>query len=154
MYKAILFALVALCGVLSSVRADDEADARKAFDTFVLYAKTHDKRLIDLFAPDVSASLTLDTGKEKMDQVMSADEFREFVKQGVNEKEDGKDTYENVKCEQDGNLVKLTCTCLDAESGRRVPLVLIYKKDDSAHLQISVIKITAPVDRLPLPAGG
>ncbi len=67
---------VVLCGVCSGARADDVADARKAFDQFVQYSKTADRRLLDLFAPDVSVTLSHGSGKETHEIVMPTEKFR------------------------------------------------------------------------------
>ena len=133
----------------ASVRADDVAEAQKAFDTFVQYAKADDDRFPDLFAADVSVTLVFDTGKETRDMVLPPEKFREMVKQGIAKKSSVTDTYEDVKYTPEGQTVKLTCTRTDGRTGKRGAFLLIYGRDAAGHLAIAAMKMTLAVSRLP-----
>ena len=133
---------VALCGVCSCARADDVAEARKAFDLFVQYSKTADKRLLDLFAPDVSVTLAADTGKETQDMVMPTETFRQIVQESIDAKDGSNDTYNDVKCVQEGSTVKLTCTRTESDSSKPEPFLLIYAKDAAGQFTIKAVKMT------------
>ena len=148
MKKLLLSVLAAMC-VVSVVRADDAADARKAFDLFVQYQKTDDEKMLDLFAPDISVTLTFDTGKETRDMALPADTFRELVQAGIAKKDGSTDTYEDIQCAPAGDTVKLTATLVDGKTGKRGPFVAVYAKDGSGKLKIKAMKVNIPVDQLP-----
>ena len=149
MNKTLLSILAMVCCAVSPLQADDVADARKAFDFFVQYQKTDDEKMLDLFAPDISVTLTFDTGKETRDMVLPADTFREIVKGGLARKNGTKDAYEDVKCTQEGDTVKLTATLVDGKTGKKGPFVAVYAKDGSGNLTIKAMKVTLAVDKLP-----
>lgn len=141
-------AAVLWCGV-SVARADDVAAVRQAFDLFVQYQKTDDEHSLDLFAEDVSVTLTFDTGKETRDMNLPSDKFRELLSQEIAKKHGNPDTYEDVKLAQEGDTVKVTSTLLYSASGKREPFVAIYAKDASGHFKVKALKVTVPVDKLP-----
>ena len=145
----LLLSIVAVLCAVSVVRADDTAEAKAAFDTFVLYQRTDDERTPDLFAPDVSVTLILDTGKEARDVVLPPEKFRQMVTQEIAKKQGSKDVYEDVKCVQEGDTVKVTSTILYAGSGKRGPFLAIYGRDGAGRFKIKAVKVTIPVDHLP-----
>ncbi len=138
-----------MCCGLVSARADGLTEVRRAFDLLVQYQKTDDERSLDLFARDISVTLTLDTGKETRDMTLPADTFRELVSQDIAGKHGNKDTYEDVKYAQQGDTVKVTSTLLHGSSGKRRPFLAIYGKDKAGHFKIKALKLTVPVDKLP-----
>ena len=86
MKKSVLLAILAvsLCCICGFVRADDAADVRKAFDTFVQYTKTDDEHTPDLFAPDIaSGRLCLPYDAVKLAFLAPADANAAFVRGAV-----------------------------------------------------------------------
>ena len=142
MNKRLLSILAVLCCACPSARADNVDDVKKAFDTFVQYSKTADKRLLDLFAPEVSVTVAGDTGKGTQDMVIPTETFRQMVQESIDAKDGDTDTYADVKCVQDGDTVKLTCTRTEGDSGKPEPFLLIYAKDASGHFTIKALKMT------------
>ena len=144
MSKRLFCLLAALCCLCSTVRADDVADVRKAFDLYVQYNKIADKRLLDLFAPDVSVTIAGDTGKGKQDLVMPAETFRQMVQESIKAKDGSNETYNDVKYTPENDTVKVTGTC--TQSGDKPePFVFVYAKDVQGKFVIKALKMT--VDR-------
>ena len=141
----VLVVVAAGC-VCSSVRADDKADAQKAFDLFVQYSKVADKRLLDLFAPDVSVTLVHHKGESTWDVVLPTDQFFDIVKESIAAKDGDNDAYDEVKCESAGDTVKLTCKRVESGTGKREPFLLIYGKDAAGRCVIKAMKMTLPED--------
>lgn len=149
MHKILLTLAAVWCCALSVARADDTAEARKAFDLFVQYSKVADARLLDLFAEDVSVTLAYDSGKETQDAVLPTETFRQIVRESIAAKDGDKDDYEDVKCAQEGDLVKLTCTRVEDGTKAREPFLLVYGKDAAGHLKIKAMKMTVPEPKVP-----
>ncbi len=135
--------------IASAVRADDAADARKAFDLFVQYSRVADARLLELFTDDVSVTLAYDSGKETHDTVMPTETFRQIVKDSIAMKDGDKDSYEDVKCTQEGELVKLTCMRVEDGTKVREPFLLVYGKDATGRFRIKALKMTVPEPKSP-----
>ena len=125
------------------------ADARKAFDEFVQYAKADDERFLDLFSSDVSVTMVFDTGKEARDIVVPSEKFLALVKQGLAEKTGNTDTYEGVQYAPENGTVKLTATRIDGKTAAHGAFVLIYGKDNAGQLVIKAMKVTEMVTKLP-----
>ena len=144
MNRRLLCLLAALCCLCSPARADDVADVRKAFDLYVQYNKTADKRLLDLFAPDVSVTIAGDTGRGTQDLVMPTETFRQMVQESITAKDGSNETYNDVKYTPEGDMVKVTGVC--TQSGDKPePFVFVYAKDAQGKFVIKAMKMT--VDR-------
>ena len=144
--KTLLLTLVALVlGVCATVRADDVAEARKQFDLFQQYARTNDEKLLELFAPDITVTFTVQTEKGPAhDTTLPAATFRDSVERSLTRKEENKNTYKDVKIEQEGDTVRLTCTRVDEKVGFTGPFLAIYGKDAAGQLKIKAMKFGVP----------
>ena len=139
-----MLVVAVLCLAGSLVRADDAADVRKAFDTFVQYTKTDDERTLDLFTPDIAVTFYYDAGRGIHEMTLPTDKFREMVTQSLAKKEGNSDQYENIECNPDGDTVKLTCTLIAGKTGEHAPLNLVYVKDGSGAFKIKAMRLKVP----------
>ncbi len=140
-----LFLAAVFCVLAAVVRADDVAEARKQFDLFRQYARTNDGKLLDLFAPDISVTLTFQAGTGPgQDTVLPAATFRDAVQQSLDRKDNDNSTYKDVVFKQEGDTVRLTCTRVDDKSGFTGPFLAIYGKDESGRLKMKAMKFTMP----------
>lgn len=139
--KRCLGLLLALCLVCFSARADDVAEVRKAFESFVQYSKTADARLLDAFSPDLSVTQVIDTGKEKQDTVIPAATFLQIVRESIEMKDGSTDAYSDVKYTQEGDTVKVTCTCTPSDD-KPEPFSLVYQKDAAGRFKIKAMRTT------------
>ena len=142
--KVFLAVTLSAWSACASLRADDVADARKAFDLYVQYSRTADKRSLDLFAPDISVTNARFYGKEEQDVVIPAKRFLQIVREGIESKSGDNSKYEDIRCVADNGLVKLTCTMIDGGTGDREPTVIVYGKDASGQMKIKAMKTVYP----------
>ena len=140
-----LFLAAVFCVLAAVARADDTAEAQKQFDLFRQYARTNDEKLLDLFAPDISVTLTFQAGMgAAQDTVLPAAAFRDAVEQSLTRKDTNTNTYKDVVFKQEGDTVRLTCTRVDDKSGFTGPFVAIYGKDESGQFKMKAMKFTMP----------
>ena len=132
----------------SVVGADDIADAKAAFATFMTYQKKDDPRTLGLFTADCPFTVTLTDGKSSRDIVIPAELFRTQLQVTLAKKKGNKDKYEDVKYAAEGGGVRVTATVLSAETGKRGPFSVLYVRDGKA-LKIKEIKATAYVPEMP-----
>ena len=131
--------------ICAAVRADDVAEAQKQFDLFRQYAKTDDEKLLDLFAPDISVTITINSDKGPVhDTVLPAPAFQDLVRQNLDKKAGNQDTYKEVEFKQEGDTVRLTCTRVDEKTGFTGPFLVIYGKDAEGQLKIKAMKFSTP----------
>ena len=141
-----LFLTAILCALAAVVvRADDVAEAQKQFDLFRQYARTNDEKLLDLFAPDISVTLTFQPGMGPVQEtVLPAAAFRDAVEQSLAKKDSSTSTYKDVVFKQEGDTVRLTCTRVDDKTGFTGPFLAIYGKDESGQIKMKAMKFTVP----------
>ena len=141
-------AALVLCA-LSAARADDVAEAQRQFDLFRQYARTNDEKLLDLFAADISVTFTVqaDMGPA-LDTTLPAPTFRDTVEQSLARKEGNSNSYKDLKFEQEGDTVKLTCTRVDEKTGFTGPFVAVYGKDEAGQFKMRAMKFTVPPSRV------
>ncbi len=66
------------------------------------------------------------------------------MQESIDAKDGNNDTYEDVKCGQEGDTLKLTCTRKEDGTGEPEPFLLIYAKDAKGHLTIKAVRMTFP----------
>jgi hypothetical protein len=138
----LLFAFALLLAVLVPAWADDIADAKAAFETLQEYQQSDDPRMLDLFAKDVSVTMLVSDGKDVRPTYLPRADFFASLKRELLQKKGNKDVYENVKFVQEGADVRLTTTMLDASTGKRGPVTLLYARDKEGVLRIKEMKVT------------
>ncbi len=130
------------------VRADDIADAKTAFATFLAYQKKDDPRTLGLFTADCPFTVTLTDGKSSRDIVIPAELFRTQLQVTLAKKKGNKDKYEEVKYAAEAGGIRVTATVLSAETSKRGPFSVLYVRDGK-ELKIKEIKATAYVPEMP-----
>ena len=141
----LMAAALLLCFAAVVVRADDVAEAQKQFDLFRQYARTNDEKLLDLFAPDISVTLTFQAGMgPAQDTVLPAATFRDAVEQSLARKDTATSTYKDVAFKQEGDTVRLTCTRVDDKTGFTGQFLAIYGKDEAGQLKMKAMKFNVP----------
>ena len=137
-------AALVLCAC-ATVRADDVAEAQKQFDLFRQYSKTDDEKLLDLFAPDISVTITINSDKGPVhDTVLPASTFQDLVRQNLDKKAGNNGTYKEVEFKQEGDTVRMTCTRVDEKTGFTGPFLVIFGKDAAGQLKMKAMKFSAP----------
>ena len=140
----LLVAALAFC-VCPLLRADDVADAQKAFDLFRQYTRTDDKKLLDLFADDLSVTITINSERGPAhDTVLPAATFRDLTRQSLEKKQGNNNTYKDLYFKQEGDTVRLTCTRTDDKAGFTGPFLAIYGKDTTGQLKMKAMKFSVP----------
>jgi hypothetical protein len=128
--------------------ADDIADAKAAFAALQEYQKEVDIRSLDLFATNCTVTLAVTDGTNRRTLVVPDGKFRAMLTNAIARKEGNSDVYEDAIYTQEGSSVRMSCTVLFADSGKRGPLTLLYLRDSDGKLRIKEMKITKPVEKL------
>jgi hypothetical protein len=128
--------------------ADDLADAKKAFATFLAYQKSDDPRTMDLYAPDCVITLTKTDGKHSIPIVISGEPWRKVLAAALARKSGNQDTYEDVKFAEIGESVTVTATILYNQNGKRGPFFALYARNKEGLFVIKELKATVPVEHL------
>ena len=142
--KTPLVATLLMWSAAAPLRADDVADARKAFDLYVQYSGRADQRMVDLFARDVAVVNARFYGKEEQDVVIAPERFFQILQDAIDSKSPDHSKYEDIRCVAENGLVKLSCTMIDSGTGDREPTVLVYEKDKAGQMKIKAMKTVYP----------
>ncbi len=152
MSRTLLVAALLMWGASAPLRADDVADARKAFDLYVQYSGRADKRVLDLFARDVSVVNARFYGKEEQDVVIAPERFFQILKDAIDSDSPDKSKYEDIRCIAENGLVKLTCTMINSGTGDHEPTVLVYQRDKAGQMKIKAMRtVYPPLNPSPVP---
>lgn len=146
--KLILVAVLLSLAITQS-RGDDIPDAKAAFATLQEYQKTDDIRSPDLFATNCTVTLAVTDGTNRRTLVVPDGKFRVMLTNAIARKEGNSDVYEDAIYTQEGSSVRMSCTVLFADSGKRGPLTVLYARDSDGKLRIKEMKLTKPVEKLP-----
>ena len=149
MKKLLLLLVALLLCARPAVRADDAAEAQKAFDLFRQYTRTDDEKLLDLFADDLSVTITINTERGPVqDTVLPAATFRDLTRKSIEKKRGNSNTYKDLDFKQEGDTVRLTCTRVDDKTGFTGPFLAIYGKDATGQLKMKAMKFSVPPPKL------
>ena len=143
---ATLFTVVLLPLLSAVCRADDLADAKTLFDTFLQYQKTDDPKALDMFMKDCVVKFTVTDGTHEQSQVIPTKDFLQQISDSIAKKEGDKDKYDNITYKQDGALVRMQCTITYAElGGKQAPFGLAFARDTDGKLKIKEFNATIPI---------
>ena len=147
--KTIYIALL-LSALTGTLKADDLADAKTAFNLLREYQKTDDIRSVDLFSLEVSVTFILTDGTAYQTNDIPAETFFHILREGIAQKKGNNETYKNVKFVKRDSVVVLDCMVVHADSKKAEPLHLEYAKSkDDGMLRITKAVVTVPVEKLP-----
>ncbi len=118
-------------------------DARKAFDLYVQYGHTADKRMLDLYEPDVSVVNARFYGREEQDVVIPAKRYFDIMKDAIANKGVSTTRYEDVQCVAEKGQVRITFIAIE-EGGEHDPTALLYGRDKSGRMKIRAMKTVYP----------
>lgn len=122
--------------------ADDLADARAAFEALGTYQKTDDIRALDLFATNCLITFTIIDATNQRTVLVPPDAYRELLRKAIALKQGDKNSYEDVKCSQDGYMVKVTANIHYVDTDKRGPFVALYARESDGILRIKEMKVT------------
>jgi hypothetical protein len=142
---------VALLPLLSQFcRADDVADAKTEFATFLQYQKTDDPKILDMFTKDCVVKMTMTDGTREQSQVIPTAAFLQMITDALPKKEGNHDKYENITAKQDGVLVRVQCTLSFTDmNGKQEPFAVAFTRDTDGKLRIKEFSITLPAPSSP-----
>ncbi len=151
MNKRWILLLAALCCGCLRVRADDIEDARKAFDLYVQYGQTADKRMLDLYESDVTVINARYYGREEQDVVIPAKRYFDIMKDAIANKGVSTAKYEDIQCVAEKGRVQITFVAIE-EGGEHDPTALLYGRDKSGRMKIRAVRtVYPPLNPSPVP---
>jgi hypothetical protein len=127
----------------SLLAADDVSDAKIAFGNLIEYEKQDDLRALDLFSKNcVVVYKVIDEKAQTNSVVIPPDAFRMEIKKEIEQKHGNKDEYRDVQYSSDGFAVTLTANILSPDSGKEIPLLIKFGREDGGIMKIEELRMT------------
>lgn len=141
----------ALCLLASCALGDDLALAKKSFNQFVEHSNNNDPRIFDLLAPGCSGNFVLSDGTLKLETSMPAKVLRKFMESAIERKEEGGDSFENVKFDVfDGGVDAYGTLRPGKKDDKDGRFTVTLKKDGDGAMKVHYILFTFPLEKTPI----